>query len=103
MQFLGILAFIVALLLSVMFHEFGHYIMARKFNMKVSEFFLGFGKRIWSFRRGETEFGIKVIPAGGYCRIEGMVPSDIMPAGEEDRAFYGASSGRKLIVLNYQD
>ena len=99
MKFLGILAFAVALLLSVMVHEFGHYITAKRFDMKVSEFFLGFGKRLWSFRRGETEFGIKAIPAGGYCRIEGMTPRDHMPAGEEERAFYSASSLRKLIVL----
>jgi hypothetical protein len=99
MQLLGILAFIVALLFSVMIHEFGHYLTARKFGMKVSEFFLGFGTRIWSRQRGETEFGIKAIPAGGYCRIEGMTPDDEMPIGEESRAFYRATSGKKLIVL----
>ena len=99
MQLLGILAFIFALLFSVMVHEFGHYLTARKFGMKVSEFFLGFGTRIWSRQRGETEFGIKAIPAGGYCRIEGMTPDDEMPIGEEDRAFYRATSGKKLIVL----
>ena len=99
MQILGILAFIIALLLSVMLHEFGHYITAKRFGMKVSEFFLGFGQKLWSTRRGETEFGIKAIPAGGYCKIEGMSPGDSMPEGEEDRAFYSASSGRKLIVL----
>lgn len=99
MQLLGILAFIFALLFSVMVHEFGHYLTARKFGMRVSEFFLGFGSRIWSRQRGETEFGIKAIPAGGYCRIEGMTPDDEMPIGEEGRAFYRASSGKKLIVL----
>lgn len=99
MKLLGILAFAIALLLSVMVHEFGHYITAKRFDMKVTEFFLGFGKRVWSFTRGETEFGIKVIPAGGYCRIEGMTPRDEMPAGEEPRAFFGASTTRKLIVL----
>lgn len=99
MQFVGILAFVIALLLSVMIHEFGHYITAKRFGMKVSEFFLGFGKRIWSTQRGETEFGLKAIPAGGYCKIEGMAPNDEMPEGQEDRAFYKASSGRKLIVL----
>ena len=99
MKLLGILAFAVALLLSVMIHEFGHYITAKRFDMKVTEFFLGFGKRIWSFTKGETEFGIKAIPAGGYCRIEGMTPRDEMPAGEEARAFYGATTTRKLIVL----
>lgn len=99
MELLGILAFVVALLFSVMVHEFGHYITARKFGMWVSEFFVGFGKRIWSVQRGETEFGVKVIPAGGYCKIEGMAPNDEMPEGEESRAFYKASSGKKLIVL----
>jgi membrane-associated protease RseP (regulator of RpoE activity) len=99
MKVLGVLAFVIALLISVMVHEFGHYITAKKFDMKVSEFFLGFGKRIWSFTKGETEFGIKAIPAGGYCRIEGMTPLDTMPAGEESRAFFTASSGKKLIVL----
>ena len=99
MKFIGILAFVIALLFSVMVHEFGHYLTARKFGMKVTEFFLGFGKRIWSTQRGETEFGIKVIPAGGYCKISGMTPRDEMAVGEEDRAFIKASSGRKLIVL----
>ena len=99
MKIIGILAFVIALLLSVMIHEFGHYITAKKYGMRVSEFFLGFGKRLWSFTRGETEFGIKAIPAGGYCRIEGMTATDEMPPGEESRAFYKANSGRKLIVL----
>ena len=99
MELLGILAFVVALLFSVMVHEFGHYITARKYGMWVSEFFVGFGKRIWSVQRGETEFGVKAIPAGGYCKIEGMSPNDEMPQGQEDRAFYKASSGKKLIVL----
>lgn len=99
MEILGVLAFVVALLFSVMVHEFGHYITARRFGMWVSEFFLGFGKKIWSFQRGETEFGLKAIPAGGYCKIEGMAPNDELPQGQEDRAFYKASSTKKLIVL----
>jgi membrane-associated protease RseP (regulator of RpoE activity) len=99
MKIIGVLAFIIALLLSVMIHEFGHYITAKKYGMRVSEFFLGFGKRLWSFTRGETEFGIKAIPAGGYCRIEGMTATDEMPPGEESRAFFKANSGHKLVVL----
>ena len=67
--------------------------------MKVTEFFLGFGKRIWSFRKGETEYGIKAIPAGGYCKISGMTPDEVMEPGEESRAFYIARSSKKLIVL----
>lgn len=99
MEFLGIIAFVLALLTSVMFHELGHFLTARKFGMHVSEFFVGFGKKIWSITRGETEYGIKAIPAGGYCRIEGMTPVDEMPAGQEHRAFVKASSLKKLIVL----
>ena len=99
MEILGIIGFVLALLTSVMFHELGHFLTARKFGMRVSEFFVGFGRRIWSITRGETEYGIKAIPAGGYCRIEGMTPNDEMPAGEESRAFIRASSLKKLIVL----
>lgn len=97
MQLLGILAFVVALLFSVMVHEFGHFIMAKHYGMRVSEFFLGFGAKIWSTVRGETEFGIKAIPAGGYCRIEGMTPSETIEGN--DRDFYRASGPRKLVVL----
>ena len=99
MQIIGILGFVVALLISVMIHEFGHYLTAKRYGMKVSEFFLGFGTRIWSTKRGETEFGLKAIPAGGYCKIEGMTPGAVMPEGEESRAFYTAKSSQKLIVL----
>ena len=99
MNVIGVLAFVIALLLSVMVHEFGHLLTAKKFGMKVTEFFLGFGTRIWSFKRGETEYGLKAIPAGGYCRIEGMDPDEVMQPGQEHRSFYKASSGKKLIVL----
>lgn len=99
MEFVGILLFVVALLFSVMVHEFGHYYFAKRYGMKVTEFFLGFGKRIWSTVRGETEFGIKAIPAGGYCRIEGMTIHDELPEGESHRAFVTASTPRKLVVL----
>ena len=72
MNALGIIAFVVALLLSVMLHEAGHFVMARRFGMKVTEFFVGFGPRLWSTHRGEVEFGVKAIPAGGYVRIVGI-------------------------------
>lgn len=96
---IGIAAFIVAMLLSVMIHEWGHFITARKFGMKVTEFFLGFGPRLWSTQRGETEFGIKAIPAGGYCRITGMTPVEPIAAADTARAFYKSSVPRRLVVL----
>lgn len=99
MGILGVIAFVVALLFSVMVHEFGHYITAKRYGMKVTEFFLGFGQRIWSTTRGETEFGIKVIPAGGYCKIVGMSPREELAPEDSDRAFYKASSKRRLVVL----
>jgi RIP metalloprotease RseP len=82
-----------------MVHEFGHYITAKRYGMRVTEFFLGFGKRIWSTQRGETEFGIKAIPAGGYCKISGMSVRDEMPADIAHRAFYKARTREKLVVL----
>ena len=96
---IGILAFIFALLFSVMLHELGHFLFAKHYGMKVTEFFLGFGKRIWSFTRGETEFGIKAIPAGGYCRIVGMSSHEELTPEDSDRAFYKASVGKRLVVL----
>jgi len=99
MAILGILAFVVALLVSVMIHEAGHYLTAKKFGMKVTEFFLGFGQKIWSFTRGETEFGLKAIPAGGYCRIVGMTPREELSPEDAPRAFVKASVAQRLIVL----
>ncbi|MGA0901649.1 MAG: M50 family metallopeptidase [Candidatus Nanopelagicaceae bacterium] len=99
MGLIGVLAFIVALLFSIMVHEYGHYITAKRYGMRVTEFFLGFGKRIWSTQRGETEFGIKAIPAGGYCKISGMSVRDELPADIAHRAFYKARTREKLIVL----
>jgi membrane-associated protease RseP (regulator of RpoE activity) len=99
MSFLGVIAFIVALLFSVMVHEAGHFVTARHFQMKVTEFFLGFGKRLWSFKRGETEFGIKAIPAGGYCRIVGMSVNEEVSPEDTPRLFYLASAPKRLIVL----
>ena len=99
LQALGVLAFVVALLISIMLHEFGHFIFAKKFGMKVTEFFLGFGYKIWSFTRGETEFGVKAIPAGGYCRIVGMSTHEELSPEDEPRAFVKASAPRRLIVL----
>ena len=99
LSLIGILAFVVALLVSVMIHEAGHYLTAKKFGMKVTEFFLGFGQKIWSTQRGETEFGVKVIPAGGYCRIVGMSSREVLSPADADRAFIKATVTQRLIVL----
>jgi len=82
-----------------MVHELGHYLTAKRYGMRVTEFFLGFGKRIWSTTRGETEFGLKAIPAGGYCKISGMSPREELPDEVKPRAFYLATVPKKLVVL----
>ena len=99
MGIIGVLAFVAALLFSVMVHEYGHYATARRYGMRVTEFFLGFGKQIWSTQRGETEFGLKAIPAGGYCKISGMSMNEPLEDDVKHRAFYLASTPKKLVVL----
>ena len=71
---LGITLFVLALMLAIFLHEGGHFATAKFFGMKVERFFLGFGPTVWSFRRGETEYGIKALPLGGFCKIAGMSP-----------------------------
>jgi len=74
LTFLGIVLFVVGLLVSIGLHEIGHMYPAKKFGMKVTQYFVGFGKTVWSTKRGETEYGIKAIPLGGFVRIIGMLP-----------------------------
>jgi membrane-associated protease RseP (regulator of RpoE activity) len=74
LTFIGIVLFVVGILVSVGLHELGHMVPAKAFGMKVTQFFVGFGRTVWSVKRGETEYGIKAIPAGGFVRIIGMLP-----------------------------
>ena len=92
-------AIIVGLILTIMLHEWGHYIAAKRSGMKVTEFFLGFGPRIWSFRRGETEYGVKAIPAGGYVRIVGMTNLEEVDPEDEARTYRQATTGKRLITV----
>ncbi len=99
MVLLGALAFVVALLVSVMLHEAGHFLTARHYGMKATHFFVGFGPTLFSRTRGETEYGIKAIPAGGFVKIVGMTPLEEVAPGDEDRAFYKQPAGRRAVVL----
>jgi membrane-associated protease RseP (regulator of RpoE activity) len=76
MSLIGVLLFLLALMLAIFLHEGGHFVTAKLFGMKVERFFLGFGKTLWSFRRGETEYGVKLLPLGGFCKIAGMSPHE---------------------------
>ena len=122
---LGIVILIIGIGVSVALHELGHMIPAKKFGVKVPEYFIGFGPRIWSVKRGETEYGVKAVWLGGYVKLVGMLPpakpgkpdrrrkdgslgmvgearaealEEIRP-GEEHRAFYTLSVPKKLIVM----
>jgi membrane-associated protease RseP (regulator of RpoE activity) len=96
---LGVLVFVVGLLVSVMLHEAGHFLTARRYGMKATQFFVGFGPTLWSRTKGETEYGVKAIPAGGFVKIVGMTPLEEVDPGDEDRAFYKQPAGRKTVVL----
>ena len=96
----GWLLFAFALVTSIMLHEAGHMTCARKAGGKVTEFFVGFGPRIWSFRKGETEYGVKAIPAGGYVKIVGMTDLEPIAPEDEPRAFYKKPLGWRLLTLS---
>ena len=97
---LGVTLFFVALLLAVLIHEAGHFAVAKWFDFKVEEFFVGFGPRVWSFRRGETEYGVKAFPLGGYVKVAGMNPFK-EEAPEDVPRSYGAKPAwqRALMIL----
>ncbi len=77
---LGVVVFVIGVVLSIALHELGHMYPAKKFGIKVTQFFVGFGNTVWSTKRGETEYGFKSIPLGGYVKLVGMLP----PAKDAD-------------------
>src|SRR4029077_18609808 len=93
--FLGV---IFALIAIVMLHEFGHFVTAKWSGMKVSEYFFGFGPRLWSIKKGETEDGIKAIPVGGYVRILGMNTLELVDPVDEPRTYRQKSFPRRISV-----
>lgn len=92
--------FVLAIVFMIFMHELGHYLTARWTGMKVTEFFIGFGPKLWSFRKGETEYGVKGIPAGAYVRIIGMNNLDPVDPGDEDRSYRVKSWPRKMLVVS---
>ena len=98
---IGIVLFAFGILASVCLHEAGHMGTAKAFGMKVTRYFVGFGPTLWSFRRGETEYGVKALPAGGFVKIVGMTPleDDVEPV-DEPRAFWRKPLWQRTIVLS---
>lgn len=93
---LGVLIFVVAILASIGLHELGHMIPAKKFGGKVTQYFIGFGPTVWSKQVGETEYGVKAIPLGGYVKIVGMLPPGA--ADLADEVSYDAQGNQVLKV-----
>ncbi|HET6481260.1 MAG TPA: site-2 protease family protein [Actinoplanes sp.] len=101
LYWLGFAAFALAILISVSLHEFGHMVTAKAFGMKVSRYFVGFGPTIFSFQKGETEYGLKAIPLGGFCKIVGMTPQDDDVAPEDQpRAMWRFPVWKRTIVMS---
>jgi membrane-associated protease RseP (regulator of RpoE activity) len=82
-----------------MLHEAGHFFTAKRFGMKVTQFFVGFGQTLWSRRKGETEYGVKAIPAGGFVKIVGMTELEDVDPADEPRSFRRQPGWQRIIVL----
>lgn len=96
---LGIVYFVLGIFLMILAHEAGHFFAARAFRIKVEEFFVGFGPRLWSVRRGDTEYGLKALPLGGYVRIAGMNPFQEPPPEDRPRTFGAKPKWQRALVL----
>ena len=125
LELIGILIFAVLIAASIALHEVGHLLPAKRYGVKVTEYMIGFGPTVWSTTRGETRYGAKAIPLGGYIRMIGMLPpakdgtartmttgrfaamvsdarqqsaDEILP-GEEGRAFYRLPVRKRVVVM----
>lgn len=97
---IGVAVFALGIVISLALHEYGHFGTARMFGMKATRFFIGFGPTLWSFRRGETEYGLKGIPAGAFVKIEGMTPDDDeLGSDERHRAMWRFPVWKRSIVM----
>ncbi|WP_019811220.1 M50 family metallopeptidase [Saccharomonospora halophila] len=96
---LGVALFALGICVSVALHEAGHMATAKMFGMKVRRYFVGFGPTVFSFRRGETEYGLKWIPLGGFCDIAGMTALDEVKPDEAPRAMWRFRVWKRTVVL----
>ena len=94
----SVLVVVLAIVAMIMLHELGHFVAAKASGMKVTEYFLGFGPRLWSVRKGETDYGVKAIPAGGYVKVTGMTMLEDVDEADEARSYRQASFPRRLAV-----
>ena len=128
MYTLGVVLLALGIAASIGLHEVGHMLPAKKFGVKVTQYFVGFGRTVWSTRRGETEYGLKAVPLGGYVKLVGMLPPgrddepgrirksntgmftqlisdaraaeyELVEDGDEDRLFYRLPWWKKVVVM----
>lgn len=99
MRGFGIFIFVFFVLLAIAIHELGHFATAKWFKIKVDKFFIGFGPKLWSVKRGETEYGISAFPLGGYVKIAGMNPLEEVPPEDLPRTFKAKPAWQRAIVL----
>ncbi|MFD6463690.1 site-2 protease family protein [Streptomyces roseolus] len=97
---LGFALFALGITISVALHECGHMWAAQATGMKVRRYFVGFGPKVFSFQRGETEYGLKALPLGGFCDIAGMTALDEIDPVDLDRAMYRQSTWKRLLVMS---
>ena len=97
---LGVVLFALGIAVSIALHEAGHMWTAKAFGMRVRRYYIGFGPKVFSFRRGETEYGLKAIPAGGFCDIAGMTALDEVTPEEAPRAFFRKPTWQRVVVLS---
>jgi len=96
---MGILLFILAIEVVIAIHEAGHLLVAKLFRFKATQFFIGFGPTLWSTRRGETEYGFKGLPLGGFVKIIGMNPYEEVPAADQARSYTNKPRWQRALVL----
>lgn len=96
---MGVWLFVIAILLVVMVHESGHFLVAKAFGFQATKFFVGFGPTVWSFTRGETEYGLKALPLGGFVKITGMNPYEEVPERDRPRSYPNKPRWQRALVL----
>jgi len=96
---LATVLFFVGILVIILIHEAGHYIAARGYGFKVEQYFVGFGPKVWSFRRGEIEYGVKALPLGGYVKIAGMNPYEPVADADLPRAYGSKPRWQRALVI----
>ncbi len=96
----GVVLFAIGIGVSIALHEFGHLLTAKAFGMRATRYFIGFGPTLFSFRRGETEYGLKAVPAGGFVSITGMTRAEEIPEDHQHRAFWRYPAWKRTVVLS---